>query len=79
MCAGQSRAEPGGQIMAHYLKPSAVKALARERGRRVGRDFMASLDGAIQDLLERACSIHNGGKITLDASILAHCYRAAVR
>ena len=49
-----------------YLVQSAVKEYCKCHGRRVGKDFMAALEGHIEDKLGVACRMHNAGKKTLD-------------
>lgn len=56
---------------AHYLVVSNVKSKVKQYGKRVGQDFLAVLDAAIDEKLASACQLHNGGKITLDASVAA--------
>lgn len=52
-----------------YLRESSVKKLAKAHKRRVGRDFMRELDIHIEETIKKACSVHNGSKITLDESV----------
>lgn len=63
--------------MARYLVVSNVKKLAKQNQRRVGKDFLSTLDAQIEEWIVRACQIHNGGKRTLDASLAAYSRRAA--
>lgn len=63
--------------MARFIKESNVRKLAKENGRRVGRDFLAALDAQINEWLVRACNTHNGGKRTLDAMVAAYSRRTA--
>ena len=58
--------------MAQYLKVSNVKKKAKLLGRRVGKDFVYAMDTWIDLWIEKACGLHNGGKITLDASLAAY-------
>ena len=52
-----------------YLVTSRVRALAKSHGKRIGADFLATLDQFVKERIDRACSQHNGGKITLDQTI----------
>jgi len=55
-----------------FINKKAIKDLAKEHGRRVGRDFMNALDLYIEHKIIAACKEHNGGKITLDNSLAYH-------
>jgi hypothetical protein len=55
-----------------FIKNSAIKKYLKERGRRVGKDFIHALDVFIQDKLDQAVKVHNGGKVTVDASIAGY-------
>lgn len=55
--------------MARYVVVSNVKKLAKENGRRVGKDFIGMLDRKIEQVIRKACDQHNGGKVTLDSSL----------
>ena len=63
--------------MAQYIVVSNVKKLAKQNGRRVGKDFLSSLDRQIEEWVVRAAQAHNGGKKTLDATLAAYSRRAA--
>lgn len=52
-----------------FVVRSKVVALARAEGRRVGADFLLALDEFIRRKLRAACSVHNGGKKTLDVAV----------
>jgi len=54
------------------IRPSAVKAHARLKGRRVSAEAMRYLDEYIQRKLTAACGIHDGGRKTIGANLLAH-------
>ena len=62
--------------MAHFVVQSSIRKAIKEQGRRLGKDYLASLDSVVYDIIRRSCVVHNGGKKTLDASILAHVVRA---
>ena len=63
--------------MAAYIVVSKVKKLAKEYGKRVGKDYLASLDQQISEWVRRSCVLHNGSKKTLDASVAMFSRRAA--
>lgn len=48
-----------------------MRATCKERGRRVSTEALQILDSFINTKLDRACKTHNGGKVTLDATVLA--------
>jgi len=52
-----------------YLNVAAVRTLVNREGKRVGKDFLLSLDIHIEQKLLAACKVHNGSKKTLDSSV----------
>jgi len=52
-----------------YINISKVKQFCKTKNRRVGADFTFALNAFIQDRLNKACEIKNGGKITLDGDV----------
>jgi len=59
-------------MKAAYVVTSRVRALAKENGKRLGAGFLNALDSHIQDIVDKACTVHNGGKKTLDATVAAY-------
>lgn len=57
-----------------YIRPSALKKLAKQSGKRVGSDFIAALDGHIERKMGEAIAEHNGGRKTLDAAIFGYIF-----
>lgn len=55
-----------------YLNVKAVRMLANQEGKRVGKDFLLSLDMHIEQKIIKACSVHNGGKVTLDSAVAVY-------
>ena len=55
--------------MKTLLNHSAVKKLAKEHNKRVGKDFFACLEKHVEKKIVKACKIWNGQKKTLDAVI----------
>lgn len=55
-----------------YIKPAAIKRLAKQHGKRVGTDFLLALDGYIERKIESASNEHNGGRKTLDAALAGY-------
>ena len=52
-----------------YIKEKSVRELAKEHGKRVGKDFLLILDAYIEDRLKAAFHCHNGGHKTIDAGV----------
>lgn len=52
-----------------HIRPAAVKRLAKDYGRRVSAEFLQQLDAHVRRMVRNACQVHNGGKVTLDASV----------
>ena len=55
-----------------FLNKKAVKTFCKERGKRVGRNFMSSLEYTVERYLEAACETHNGTKVTLDETVAGY-------
>lgn len=52
-----------------YLNVSNIRKRATQNKRRISKSYIASLDSQVEELIDRACAVHNGGKKTLDACI----------
>lgn len=57
-----------------YIRPAAVKRLAKLSGKRVGSDFLQALDGHLERKMNEAIAEHNGGRKTLDAAIFGYIF-----
>ena len=55
-----------------FLNKKAVKELCQKKGRRAGKDFIDRLDYTVERMVEEACKIHNGGKVTLDNEVASY-------
>lgn len=55
----------------HFIKAQAVKRFLMEKGRRTGSSVLPLLDEFIRRKLDEAANQHNGGKVTIDAEVLA--------
>jgi hypothetical protein len=55
-----------------YIKTANVKKFAQSHGKRAGKDFCEALDRLVERKLLQALAEHNGGKLTLDASLAAY-------
>jgi len=53
-----------------FLQVSKVRARVNENGKRVSTEFLLALDDLVRRKVDAACSVHNGGRKTLDASVL---------
>ena len=62
--------------MSYYLKENRVRARVHELGKRIGKDGVAYLDMLIDDAIGAAVKIHNGGRRTIDATVLRHVCKA---
>ena len=51
------------------IKPSAIKRIVKEKGKRTGSDFLESLNNMVHSKIASAVQIHNGGKKTLDREV----------
>lgn len=58
--------------MATYIKPTLIRRLVNDHRRRVSAEFLEALDRHVATVVEKAISVHNGGKKTLDATVLAY-------
>jgi hypothetical protein len=56
---------PGPQ----YIKASKVRAFCNEKGKRVTPQFLRLVDEHLRQKLTAACSVHNGGRRTLDGTV----------
>ena len=52
-----------------FLNKKAIKDFCKDRGKRVGKGFIHSLEYTIEHYLRAACDTHDGGKITMDETI----------
>lgn len=55
-----------------YLNQAAVRKLIKENGKRSSQEYLLALDDLVRSRTNAACRVHNGGKKTLDASVLGH-------
>ena len=52
-----------------FIRAAQVRRLIVAHNRRAGADFLATLDQFVKERVERACAVHNGGKVTLDPTV----------
>lgn len=55
-----------------YIKPSAVRKAVKEAGKRTSKEYLEALDRYVERAVLRALAEHNGGKLTIDASVAGH-------
>lgn len=55
-----------------YIKPTQIKAAVKAEGKRISEEALMVLDAEVQAIISRACAVHNGGRKTIDATVLAH-------
>ncbi len=55
-----------------YINKTNIKKLVNAQGKRAGKDFLFQLDLMIERKVIKACSVHNGGKKTLDSSVASY-------
>ena len=55
-----------------YIKPAAIKLLAKGEGKRISTAALYMLDEKVGRLVNKACSVHNGGKKTIDETVMTH-------
>ena len=46
-----------------------VREIAKENNRRVSPAFITALETHVEELIKKACRVHNGGRTTLDAEV----------
>lgn len=55
-----------------YIKVAPLKKLALANKKRLSTEFLVALDEMVKAKIIEACSIHNGGRKTIDISIAAY-------
>lgn len=60
--------------MSLLIVSSKVRALAKEKGKRVSPEFIEELNRRMTNKIIAACAVHNGGKKTLDAFIAGYIF-----
>ena len=55
-----------------YLKRAAIKLLAKGEGKRISLAALYMLDEKVGRLVSKACQVHNGGKVTIDETVMTH-------
>jgi hypothetical protein len=51
-----------------------IRKRAKEHGRRVSMSYLMALNSLLERKIEESCRVHNGGKITLDDSVVSHVF-----
>lgn len=58
--------------LTRFVRSSEVRKHAKVMGRRVSPEFLCLLDAFVQERLDCALGVHNGGKKTLDATVAGY-------
>ena len=56
--------------MSYYLIESHVRQKVNEKGKRIGATALSVLDAFIDLSIDRALEIHNGGRKTIDGTVM---------
>ena len=51
------------------IKPTAIKLIVKEKGKRTSKEFLKALNCHVNKLVNSAVTEHNGGKKTLDLEV----------
>lgn len=54
------------------LNAAEIKKLAKEKNKRIGKDFLAAFDAYTRKKFDECLAYHNGGKVTLDAGVIGY-------
>ena len=49
-----------------YIRPSVIKRMVKEKGKRISTQYLVELDAHVNRKLESAITYHNAGKKTID-------------
>ena len=64
--------QTNSQMKPKYIKTAAIKLLAKGEGKRISLAALYMLDEKVGRLVNKACSVHNGGKKTIDETVMTH-------
>jgi hypothetical protein len=56
-----------------FVRSARVRAFANRHGRRMGREFLLILEGAVAQFLTEAVADYNEGRVTLNAELAMRC------
>jgi hypothetical protein len=59
----------------NYINVARIKKLAKQNDKRVGKDFLFSLDVFIEEKIIKSSQVHNGSKKTLDSSVFNYIFK----
>ena len=57
-----------------YVKPSAIRRLAKIHGKRTSKAFVEAVNRHVYNCVMRGVSVHNGGRKTLDNRIAFYIF-----
>lgn len=52
-----------------FVRQSEIKAAAKAAGKKVGKEFLQTVEDAVANKINQAIAEHNGGRKTLDAAV----------
>ena len=55
-----------------YIRESGIRKILKEEGKRASKEYMHELDLELYKIVRRCCRVHNGGKKTVDLTVLSH-------
>ena len=59
----------------NYINVARIKKLAKQHNKRVGKDFLFSLDVFIEEKIIKSSRVHNGSKKTLDSAVFNYIFK----
>lgn len=59
------------------INKAEVRKLAKESERRLSADFLSALEYAVRQKVQACLATHNGGKKTLDGSVVHYVFNTA--
>ena len=59
----------------NYINVTRIKKLAKQHNKRIGKDFLFSLDVFIEEKVIRSAQVHNGSKKTLDRAVFNYIFK----
>lgn len=52
------------------IKESVIKKMVKEKDRRIAKEALQAIDAKLVKLIEKMIETHNGGKKTIDTSVV---------
>jgi len=57
-----------------HIKSAAIKSLCKSHKKRISAEALHIIDDKIRRYIIRCCDQHNGGAVTIDATVVTHCW-----